>query len=197
MGYGEQSESLYFRSTWETSLTSEHLEHCAKGRLVSKRERIECDYPWWYNALKDINDRHVSAACLPFFLLFSVIYSFVAPCPRDSGHSCNHIGEMRIESDPVTHTPGVFRCKPQGNQFHVSDCSCRSHNKMVRALYKLPLRGTLTPSRAALSVNQLTLSPAPSLTRPQGRARPSSVSKMLLKISFLPAPVATKAIFAP
>src|SRR6266536_3927638 len=60
---------------------------------------------------------------------------------------------------------------------------------------RLPLRGKLTPSTAALSVNQLHLSPAPSLTKAHGKPLPSS--KIFFMISFFPDPVATNAIFTP
>src|SRR2546423_4805317 len=62
-----------------------------------------------------------------------------------------------------------------------------------RSTYKLPLLGKFTPSTALESVNQLTLSPALSLTKPHGKFRPSSVSRICFKISFLPPPVATNA----
>lgn len=65
----------------------------------------------------------------------------------------------------------------------------------LHSTYKLPLLGKLTPSTAALSVNQLHLSPAPSLTNAQGSPFPPS--KICFRISFLPPPVATNAILTP
>jgi hypothetical protein len=63
--------------------------------------------------------------------------------------------------------------------------------------YRLPLRaGKATPSVAAASVNQLTLSCPNSLMSAQGSCDPST-SKICLKISFLPAPVATNPILIP
>jgi len=60
--------------------------------------------------------------------------------------------------------------------------------------HRLPLRGNPTPSTAFPSQSQLTLSPPPSFTKPQGKLLPSSLSKISFNIPFLPSPVATKAI---
>lgn len=66
-------------------------------------------------------------------------------------------------------------------------------------IYSVPLLrlGKDTPSTAALSVNQVTLSCAKSLMIPHGREWPSSVSKICFRISFLPPPVATNPILMP
>src|SRR5271154_1101495 len=78
-----------------------------------------------------------------------------------------------------------------------NNISHQSRHSPGKRIHKLPLRGKLTPSTALESVNQLTLSPPPSLTSPHGKLLPSSVSSIFFRISFLPPPVATKAILFP
>lgn len=109
------------------------------------------------------------------------------------------LGEIVVSSIQYHTVSHQFHCRHHRLSCAVPSYSSSTSPSPPRASrstrYKLPLRGKLTPSTAALSTNQLHLSPAPSLTNAQGSPAPSS--KIFFKISFLPEPVATKATLTP
>lgn len=116
-----------------------------------------------------------------------------------------HVLDDPLRSIPITNRHASwnaflllerYQCK-SGAHFRSRIPRVSSPLSYISSSHRLPRRGKPTPTTAWESVNQLTLSPPPSLTKPHGKLLPSSVSRISFKILFLPSPVATNAILIP